>query len=185
MRFLFLTLGYSPDIDGGGYRYATEVAELLARRGHEVHAVFPNPGNLFPAKEIRKDVALYRLAKASGGFLGNFRAANQAAHARVREILEVSRAPTLIFSHHAYLDPALVGIPFVMILQGPWALEHRYSVTSRPDPCLAGSWIISRACKWSALSEKRYKALGTFAWPASTHADESPRGIRAFIGTRK
>ncbi len=131
MRFLFLTLGYSPDIDGGGYRYATEVAELLARRGHEVHAVFPNPGNLFPAREIRKDVALYRLAKASGGFLGNFRAANKAARARVREILEVSTAPTLIFSHHAYLDPALVGIPFVMILQGPWALEHRYSVTSR------------------------------------------------------
>lgn len=132
MRFLFLTLGYSPDIDGGGYRYATEVAELLARRGHEVHAVFPNPGNLFLARETRKDVSLHRLAKAGGGFLQNFRAANRAAHARVRELLAASTAPTLIFSHHAYLDPALVGIPFVMILQGPWALEHRYSVTSRP-----------------------------------------------------
>ncbi len=132
MRFLFLTLGYSPDIDGGGYRYATEVAELLARRGHEVHAVFPNPGNLFPAREIRKNVSLHRLAKVGGGFLRNFRTTNKAARARVRELLEASSVPTLIFSHHAYLDPALVGIPFVMILQGPWALEHRYSVSSRP-----------------------------------------------------
>ncbi|MSU36128.1 MAG: glycosyltransferase family 1 protein [Pedosphaera sp.] len=136
MRFLFLTLGYSPDIDGGGYRYATEVAELLAGRGHEVHAVFPNPGNQFPAREIRKNVSLHRLPKAGGGFLQNFRAANHAAYTCVRELLEASTAPTLVFSHHAYLDPALATIPFVMILQGPWALEHRYSVTSRPRTLL-------------------------------------------------
>ena len=136
MRFIFLTLGYTPDIDGGGYRYATEVAELLATRGHEVHAVFPNPGNRFPQQETRRGVALHRVPKVGGGFLSNFRAANRAARGVVRGLLSTSTEPTLLFSHQAYLSPALHRLPFVMVLQGPWGLEHRFArqAVARPWP---------------------------------------------------
>ncbi len=136
MRFIFLTLGYTPDIDGGGYRYATEVAELLSARGHEVHAVYPDPGNRSPQRETRRGVALHRVPKVGGGFLSNFRAANRAARGVVRGLLSTSAEPTLLFSHQAYLSPALRRLPFVMVLQGPWGLEHRFArqAVARPWP---------------------------------------------------
>lgn len=128
MRFVFLTLGYTPDLDGGGYRYATEVAELLARRGHEVHALYPNPDERLPARERRNGVELHRLVRGCGGFLRRWRAANRAASGRVQELLQEARQPTLLFSHHAYLEPALRGTRYAAMLHGPWALEHRFSL---------------------------------------------------------
>lgn len=126
-RFIFLTLGYTPDLDGGGFRYATEVAELLATRGHEVHALFPNPKNAFPASERRRGVELHRVPKVAGGFYAGFRAANRTARDRLRSLLESSPDRTLLFLHQAYLSPALKGLPYAMILQGPWGLEHQFA----------------------------------------------------------
>ena len=126
-RLVFLTLGYTPDLDGGGYRYATEVAELLAERGHEVHAVYPNPGDAFPGRERRRGVELHRVSKGGGGFVSGFRAANRSARTVLRGLLEGSSESTLLFLHQAYLSPALRGLPYAMILQGPWGLEHRFA----------------------------------------------------------
>jgi glycogen(starch) synthase len=131
MRFIFLTLGYTPDLDGGGYRYATEVAELLAGRGHEVHAIYPNPGETLPADELRKGVHLHRLPRNGAGFLSRWRAANAAARYCVASLLNTP-AKTLLFSHHAYLSPAAKGLRHCIFLHGPWALEHRLSVMAKP-----------------------------------------------------
>ncbi len=128
MRFVFLTLGYTPDLDGGGYRYATEVAELLAARGHEVHALYPTPDESLPARESRRGVELHRLTRGEGGFLRRWRAANRAVRQRVYELLAGQGGPTLLFSHHAYLEPALRGLTYAAMLHGPWALEHRFSL---------------------------------------------------------
>ena len=138
-RLLFLTLGYTPDLDGGGYRYATEVAELLAARGHEVHALYPNPGNELPAEETRRNVRLHRIARPAGGFYAGFRAANRGARACLQTLLTASREPTLLFLHQAYLSPALRGLPYAMILQGPWGLEHRFARQAR-----SSSWLRRR-----------------------------------------
>lgn len=131
MRFVFLSLGYTPDLDGGGYRYATEVAELLAGRGHEVHAIYPNPGETLPPTEFRKGVHLHRVSRNGAGFLNRWRAANAEARRQVASILSTP-GKTLLFSHHAYLSPSAKGLKHCIFLHGPWALEHRLSVTAKP-----------------------------------------------------
>ena len=136
---IFLTLGFTPDLDGGGYRYATEVAELLAARGHEIHAIYPNPRPDLPAEEVRRGVNLHRIPRPAGGFYGGFRAANRGARACLRRLLGDSRKPSLLFLHQAYLSPSLRGLPFAMILQGPWGLEHRFARQAR-----SRSWLRSR-----------------------------------------
>ncbi|MEN9734266.1 MAG: hypothetical protein RLZ45_2261 [Verrucomicrobiota bacterium] len=131
MRFIFLTLGYTPDLDGGGYRYATEVAELLAHRGHEVHAIYPNPGETLPPTEFREGVHLHRLPRNGAGFLGRWRASNAEAKKQIASILRTP-TKTLLFSHHAYLSPSVQGVRHCIFLHGPWALEYRLSVTAKP-----------------------------------------------------
>lgn len=138
-RMIFLTLGYTPDLDGGGYRYATEVAELLAARGHEIHAIYPNPRPELPEEEIRRGVHLHRIPRPAGGFYAGFRTANRGARARLRSLLADSAGPSLLFLHQAYLSPALRGLPFAMILQGPWGLEHRFARQAK-----SRSWFRSR-----------------------------------------
>ncbi len=131
MRFIFMTLGYTPDLDGGGYRYATEVAELLAGRGHEVHAIYPNPGETLPATEVQKGVRLHRLPRNGTGFLSRWRAANAEAKTCIASILRTP-SKSLLFSHHAYMSPSVRGLKHCIFLHGPWALEHRLSVTAKP-----------------------------------------------------
>ncbi len=169
MRFVFLTLGYTPDLDGGGYRYATEVAELLASRGHEVHALYPNPDEKLPARERRRGVELHRLPRGEGGFLSRWWSANRAARVRVEELLRKSDQPTLLFSHHAYLEPALRGLPYVMILQGPWALEHRFALQT------AGRnwrqrWLDRLACGLMARTERRSCSGARHVFVASNYS---------------
>lgn len=169
MRFVFLTLGYTPDLDGGGYRYATEVAQLLAARGHEVHALYPNPDEKLPARERRRGVELHRLPRGEGGFLSRWRAANGAARIRVEELLREVTQPTLLFSHHAYLEPALRGLPYVMILQGPWALEHQFALQT-----MNRSWprrgLDRLACRLMARTERRSCAGARHVFVASHYS---------------
>jgi glycosyltransferase involved in cell wall biosynthesis len=169
MRFIFLTLGYTPDIDGGGYRYATEVAEGLGARGHEVHAVYPNPGNQFPTREMRARVQLHRVPKAAGGMLGNWRAAVRESRRIVDELLGETPGPTLLFSHHAYLSPALRGLPFVMILQGPWAEEHRFALQARKRGPVRRA-VDSLACRAMHRVERRSVAAARLVFVASEYS---------------
>lgn len=132
MRFVFLTLGYHPDLDGGAYRYATEIAERLAARGHEVHAVFPNPRNSLPSKEVRQGVQLHRIPDGTGSFIANWRSENAAAKAVLDELLAPGHAATLLVSHHAYFEGAARGRSTVFLFHGPWGLEYTFSQQARP-----------------------------------------------------
>jgi len=127
MRFVFLTLGYHPDLDGGGYRYATEVAERLAARGHEVHAIYPNPGNHLATTETRRGVQLHRVPDGSGSFVANWRSENAAARRVLASLLGPGHPRTLLASHQAYFEPAARGHPTVFMYHGPWGPEYQYS----------------------------------------------------------
>jgi glycosyltransferase involved in cell wall biosynthesis len=136
MRFVFLTLGYHPDIDGGAFRYAAEVAEVLAARGHEVHAVAKNPSNKLAPEEVRNGVRLHRLSEpGGGGFRANWAGVNRAAATCLDDLLR-NPAPTLLASHHAYFEPALRGRRFITFFHGPWGLEHRFACEGRPRSVL-------------------------------------------------
>jgi glycosyltransferase involved in cell wall biosynthesis len=132
MRFVFLTLGYHPDLDGGGYRYATEVAERLAALGHEVHAVYPNPRNTLPASESRNGVQLHRVPDGTGSFLANWRSENAAARAVVDTLLGPGTPRTLLATHQAYFEAAARGRPTVFMFQGAWGLEYAFSQQAKP-----------------------------------------------------
>lgn len=132
MRFVFLTLGYHPDLDGGGYRYATEVAERLANRGHEVHAIYPNPKNQFPARESRRGVELHRLPDGTRGFLANYRSENAAARIQLDALLGPDSPRTLLATHQAYFGPSTRDRPTVFMYQGPWGMEYAFSQQAKP-----------------------------------------------------
>jgi len=132
MRFVFLTLGYHPDLDGGGYRYATEVAERLAARGHEVHAIYPNPKNAFAEEESRHGVHLHRVRDGTGSFFANWRSENAGARAILARLLPTGHARTLVATHQAYFEAAARGRPTVFMFQGAWGLEYAFSQRAKP-----------------------------------------------------
>ena len=134
MRFLFLTLGYHPDMDGGAYRYAAEVAERLADRQHEVHAIFPNPGNNLAPAETRNGVRLHRIPGAAGGgsFTKNWSQRNAAARTALTELESFPHGPQLIASHHAYFECAQAGFAQVEFFHGPWGLEYSLAQKAKP-----------------------------------------------------
>ena len=134
MRFLFLTLGYHPDMDGGAYRYAAEVAERLAARQHDVHAIFPNPGNALSECESRRGVELHRITGSAGtrSFARNWSQRNAAARAVLTALDGPPHGPQLIASHHAYFERAQAGFVQVEFFHGPWGLEYSLAQKARP-----------------------------------------------------
>jgi glycosyltransferase involved in cell wall biosynthesis len=193
MRYIFLTLGYTPDIDGGGYRYATEVAELLAARGREVHALYPRPKPELPERERRAGVELWRTPRPGGGFFANWRAANRGVRANLSKLL-ADPQPTFILSHHAYLAPAAKGLGCPVILQGPWAGEHRLSVAARPRSPLHGIRD-AVVCRVMARVERghlkrasrvfvasRYSMRSLAFWHPGLHCDPEVVGGGANLG---
>jgi glycosyltransferase involved in cell wall biosynthesis len=132
MRFVFLTLGYHPDLDGGGYRYATEVAERLAALGHEVHAVYPNPRNALPSSEFRNGVQLHRVTDGTGSFFANWRSENAEARRVLDRLLAPGSPRTLLATHQAYFESAARGRATVFMYQGAWGLEYAFSQQAKP-----------------------------------------------------
>ncbi|MSU31359.1 MAG: hypothetical protein EXS25_01610 [Pedosphaera sp.] len=181
MRFIFLTLGYTPDLDGGGFRYATEVAELLAARGHEVHVLFPNPTDAGPTHERRSGVELYRVSRKGTGFLARWNSANSEARKLVETLL-LNRTPTLLFLHHAYLGPALKMLPYVMILQGPWALEHRFAQFGKTNGLIRRA-LDSIICAVMHRVEYRAVSRARRLFVASEYSKKNSRGILAHAVT--
>jgi len=126
MPFIFPTPGDTPDLDGGGYQYGTEVAELPAVCGHEVQAIYPNPGNTLPSDDRRNRFRLHRLLGNGISFLSRWREASTAAKAVVSSLL-IELSETLLCFHHAYLSSVLAGLRHAGFFNGPWALGNRLS----------------------------------------------------------
>jgi len=158
MRFIFLTLGYHPDLTGGAYRYVREVAERLAARGHRITVLCPNPRNDLPPRENRGGVDLHRFTNEPGTFLLNWLRENRHARRCARELeLELAGA-TLWVLCHAYLAPAIAGrqLHAAYLFTGPWAEEFQFA-----RQAVARSRL-RRACDWaiaSALRQVERKAL--------------------------
>ena len=124
MRFVFLSLGYHPDLIGGAYRYVTETAERLAGRGHEVEVVFPNPKNILAPDEVRNGVHLKRIQDGTGFFWNNWRTENRAAAQALLGMGEFRR--TVIVLAHSYFAPVIRRLrsPAVFLFTGPWSAEY-------------------------------------------------------------
>jgi glycosyltransferase involved in cell wall biosynthesis len=129
MRFVFLTLGYHPDTVGGGWRYAAEVAERLAQRGHSVSVVCQNTEAALPDTEIRRGVRLVRFPRGSGGFFRKWRHENRLAQGILGRLSAEAPEPALLGLHHAYLQPALASAMGrkLFMFHGPWAEEYRFA----------------------------------------------------------
>ena len=127
MRFVFISLGYFPEIVGGAYRYVTELAERLASRGHDAEVIFPAPGGKAAASITRHGVHLHSFDNAEGHFFLNWRAEN----ARARALLEKLQnpKPALLIPCHAFFGPALRSVkgPAAFLFTGPWAEEYQFS----------------------------------------------------------
>lgn len=130
MRFVFLTLGYHPDTDGGAYRYAAEVAEVLAGRGHAVEVITKAPDQTLPVQETRNGVRLHQVRGPGGGFRRNWSGVVDAAKAELKVCHNPSK-PDLVASHHAYFERALRGLNPVVLFHGPWGLEHRFACAGK------------------------------------------------------
>lgn len=174
MRFVFLSLGYAPDLAGGGFRYATEVAELLAARGREVHVLYPAARADDPARERRREVELWRASRPGGGFFKNWRTANAGVRAALGELLKDPR-PTFVLSHHAYLEPAARGVPYTVMLHGPWAEEHRVTVGGRPRP-FPTRWRDALICRVMARVERRHLSRAMHVFVASQYSRRALQG---------
>lgn len=182
MRFHFLTLGYHPDTDGGAFRYAAEVAEVLASRGHSVEVISKAPPasarsdvRILPSTEMRNGVRLHRVTGTGGSFLQNWRSVVGEAGG-VLDRLQRSAPKSLIASHHAYFEPAVRGRRPTVFFHGPWGLEHRFATAARPRPIwirirdsLISSWLHraeGRALRGAdrILVASRYMAERLGAW---------------------
>jgi glycosyltransferase involved in cell wall biosynthesis len=135
MRFVFLTLGYHPDLTGGAYRYVAEVAEGLASRAHHVAVLCPNPGNGLEPCEVRAGVALHRFENHHGFFALNWLRETASAARLAREIERKSR-PDFWVLCHAYLAPVVAArsAQTVVLFTGPWAEEYRFARASTTRP---------------------------------------------------
>lgn len=130
MRFLFLTLGYHPDLVGGAYRYVAEVAERLAGRGHAVDVICPNPDEArLAAEEMRTGVKLHRYPNGKGAPWTNWWRENAQAEAILRRITSKPAESTLAVVCHAYFTAPRPSrsMQVVSLFTGPWAEEFRFA----------------------------------------------------------
>lgn len=128
LRFLFVTPGYHPDIPGGAWRVAQELATRLAGNGNEVHVVatsaLPDGDDL----EWRDGVCLHWIHHRSSvrGFPA--RSGRNRAALRVCEDLMSSGGERFTVGvHHAYYEPAMARLrhSWTAVFHGSWAAEFR------------------------------------------------------------
>ncbi len=122
MRVLFLTDAVFEDLPGGSRVVARELAEVLARRGHEVTFLVPRQGPGAPDDERHGSIRVVRYAGAGQGW--GFVRAGQAACAR----LWAEGPFDVAHTHFAYaavgpLRAVPRGVPRVRSFYGPWDRE--------------------------------------------------------------
>lgn len=152
MRFVFLSLGYHPDLIGGAYRYAAELAERLAVRGHEVEVILPTPEGKQPAAEVRAGVRLHWFPSGCGSAWNNWRSENRAAAALLRTRLQPG---TLVGFHHAFFAPCRRVLPqsSVALFHGPWGLE--YALACQTGRRGWGRRLVDRLIAWRLMQVER------------------------------
>ena len=191
MRFAFLTLGYHPDLLGGAFRYATELAERLAARGHTVEAFSPNPGNALPSQESRAGVSLRRFPNVQGLFALNWRRENAQARALLAEALQTGKGRVLVGCHHAFFTPCLARLtqPSVFIFHGPWHLEFMSGRASRHSNRLVlwGDRWITRVLR--RVEQRAFQRVGCLLAVSQYSAQHiagwygrPPRSVRVISG---
>lgn len=130
MHFVFTTLGYHPDQAGGAFRYVTELAEGLARRGHNLVVIYPSTeaSASRTIEEVRNGVHLHRFSVQSAAFFSNWFARNQAALGFIQKIRHEDPQCILV-SCHGYFGRAVARSkqPIVSLFTGPWAEEFLLS----------------------------------------------------------
>jgi glycosyltransferase involved in cell wall biosynthesis len=128
MHFIFLTLGYHPDLVGGAYRFVTELAVRLAKK-NLVDVITPNPGPALGSHETRAEVEIHRYPNATGFFFQNWRRENEAAEAIMRDLLSESAVPVMVVNCHAFFGPTQAANqrPGAFLFTGPWAEEFRFA----------------------------------------------------------
>lgn len=139
MHFVFLALGYHPDLVGGAYRYAAELGVRLAANGHGVDVIMPNPENRLPARETRDGVGLHRYRDEKGGGWRSWKKENGAAMDLMRALC---CSKTLVGCHQAFFEPCLSpwAQRSVALFHGPWGLEYLFARRSAPRNPLR-KWI--------------------------------------------
>lgn len=153
MKFVFLTLGYHPDLAGGAYRYVAEAAERLAARQRCVEVICPNPGDQLAGRETRRGVGLFRYAGGRSFSARNWRLENARAGALLRERLAQPGASALVVQAQAYFTPALAGrwSQAVFLFTGPWGAEYRWARQATPRSRLR-RWLdgaIALVMRWT------------------------------------
>ena len=178
MRFIFLTLGYSPDLIGGAYRYVTEVAERLAARGHRVDVICPNPdGSRHPESELRAGVQLHRHPNRAGAPWRNWWQENADAQATLRRLTSEQTEPALAVVCHAYFRaPARSNrLRMVSLFTGPWAEEFHFArqTVERSWPRRARDRLLVGVMRWKERETlKRMERILTIS---QYYAEQLPR----------
>jgi glycosyltransferase involved in cell wall biosynthesis len=161
VHFVFTTLGYHPENIGGAFRYVTEIAEGLARRGHRVEVVYPSiiEADSPRATEHRNGVILHRFRVPRASFWRNWFDRNRA----LRDILRTIRRDDpycFIISCHGYFANAVtcVGGDIISLFTGPWAEEFLQSRTLASRPFLREKLIAPalRKVEKSGLQHSRF-----------------------------
>ena len=158
MNYIFLTLGYHPELDGGAWRYAAEIAEGLAEREHEVHVICPLDGLDQARDEERNGVWLHWYPRATGNFFKKLHQDNIAAAESVGKVRASMHGPSLLATHHGYLGEAFRDSagPRVFMYHGPWSWEYRMAkrVAGKIGPM---RWFHSRIANW--LHHREHRAV--------------------------
>jgi glycosyltransferase involved in cell wall biosynthesis len=166
VNLVFTTLGYHPDQAGGAFRYVTELAEGLARRGHLVHAVYPSFEQGAPrvTQELRNGVQLHRFSVHRAAFFYNWLDRNHAALDRVR-IIRRDHPPTLLVSCHGYFASAVArsGPPIVSLFTGPWAEEFLQSKRLTKHPFFRRKIIAPILRKVESIALKNSRSILTIS----------------------
>lgn len=166
VHFVFTTLGYHPDITGGAFRYVTELAEGLARRGHKLQAIYPSIDDSGPRKstEHRNGVILHRFRIQHAAFWHNWLDRNSAARERLK-IIRHDDPGAAIISCHGYFASAVArsGGQIVSLFTGPWAEEFLQSPTLKSRPYLRERLIAPTLRKVERTALDRSQAVVTIS----------------------
>jgi glycosyltransferase involved in cell wall biosynthesis len=110
MRLLFVNRFYWPEIPATG-QLLTDLAEHLAREGHEVNVICSGPRQpAFPREEVRHGVRIWRTRgtrTAGGGLIGRALEFARFHASALLHLLELTDRDTTVI---ALTDPPLVGI---------------------------------------------------------------------------